>query len=285
MKILVLGGNGYLGKKTVQMLRADGADVVCTVRNVNEREAYDVDGAKAISSSTADILDAMRDAKYDYVINTICRYGRAGTGYDEITESNLVYPLQVLDALTGNGVTDFMTIGTGLKDDTNLYSFSKSKFSEFGRFYSHDRNINFTVLKPEMFYGYDEPGGRFLPDMIRKMKKGEPVETTIGTQHRDIIRIEDVVKAISIVIRSDLKGYNEIPVGTGEAPSISEIVDYIWEQTGRRSVVNKGAVPMRRNEPDSVADISVISRLAEWKPVSWQDGLLEMINKTEVDGI
>lgn len=285
MKVLVLGGNGYLGKKTVQMLRANGADVVCTVRDDNVRGAYDVEGAKAVSPAAGDVLDAMRDTKYDYVINTVCRYARGGSSYEEIIEANLVYPLQMLDALADNGVTDFVTMGTGLKNDTNLYSFSKSKFSEFGRFYSYDRNINFTELKPEMFYGYDEPRGRFLPDMVYKMKRGEPVETTIGTQRRDIIRVSDVVEAIKIVLLSELKGYNEIPVGTGEAPSISEITDYIWEKTGRRSAVNKGAIPMRRNEPDSVADISVISRLAEWKPVAWQDGLLEMINKTEVDEI
>ena len=104
------------------------------------------------------------------------------------------------------------------------------------------------------------------------------VDVTLGTQHRDIISVDDIIVAIEAIIGSDLKGYQEISVGTGIAPTISELVDYIWEETGRKSTVNKGAVPMRDNEPDSVGDNTVLESLTEWRPVYWKTGIREMIN-------
>lgn len=62
------------------------------------------------------------------------------------------------------------------------------------------------------------------------------------------------------------------------APAISEIVDFIWDETGRRSIVNKGAVPMRKDEPDSVADTRILDTTHEWYPVFWKDGLRKMID-------
>ena len=140
----------------------------------------------------------------------------------------------------------------------------------------------FNSLLLEMFYGADEPKNRFLASVIQKMIRGENVDTTIGTQHRDIIAAEDILKAIDIVMESDLSGFNEIPVGTGVAPSISEIVDFIWNETGKISKINKGAIPMRPDEPDCVADTSVISSIAEWNPTYWKDGLRNMIDKMQV---
>ena len=130
-----------------------------------------------------------------------------------------------------------------------------------------------------MFYGSEEPDDRFLPTVIRKMINGEEVSITLGTQKRDIIFSEDVASAVLKIISADLKGYNEIPVGTGISPSISEIVNYIWEETGRKSKVNYGAIPMRPNEPDCVADITKIQKICDWHPMHWKAGIKRMISE------
>jgi CDP-paratose synthetase len=111
------------------------------------------------------------------------------------------------------------------------------------------------------------------------MLSGEAINTTLGLQKRDIIAVSDVMTAIGNVMHSDLHGYHEIPVGTGIAPTISEIVDYIWEETGEKSIVNKGAVPMRKNEPNCIADTELLRQIGQWTPVFWKDGLKQMINE------
>lgn len=104
---------------------------------------------------------------------------------------------------------------------------------------------------------------------------------TLGTQRRDIISVEDIIKAVITVFHSDLHGYHEVPVGTGIAPTISEIVDFIWEETGKKSKLNKGAVPLRKNEPDCVADITKISSIGPWNPIPWKQGIKQMIEIME----
>ena len=78
-----------------------------------------------------------------------------------------------------------------------------------------------------------------------------------------------------------MKGYIDVPVGTGIAPSISEIIDYIWNETGRKSVINKGVIPMRPDEPDCIADITVINNICKWEPIFWKEGIRKMINQLE----
>lgn len=134
-----------------------------------------------------------------------------------------------------------------------------------------------------MYYGFDEPQDRFIPAIIRKMICGDIVNTTYGTQLRDIIAVEDVVNLIVEIIYRQLRGFNSIDIGTGTAPAISELVDFIWEKTGRKSVVNKGAIPMRPNEPNCIADMSIVHRILDYKPIYWKDGINKMIDDIRRD--
>ena len=283
MDFLILGGSGYIGSKITRELVKDGHTVVCTKRATSNTSRLDdlADKIKWIPASIDGVESAMQYMQFDYVLNMVCNYGRTNVLYDGVIDANIEFPLKVLNTIVEHGTKKYLTIGTGLPDELNMYSFSKKMFGEFGKFYVDNHGITFNSLLLEMFYGADEPRNRFLPSVIHKMINGEIVETTVGTQKRDIIAAEDILKAINMVIYSDINGYNEIPVGTGVAPTISEIVDYIWEETGKKSEVRKGAVPMRNNEPDCVADTTLLGSLGEWNPTPWKIGIKNMIKQME----
>lgn len=283
MNVLILGGNGYIGSKVTREIVNAGHSVVCTKRAKSNLSRIDdiVDKIKWIPASIDSVESASQYMKFDYVLNLACNYGRGNVLYDDVLSANLEFPLQVLNTVVERGTKKYLTIGTGLPDELNMYSFSKKMFSEFGRFYVEKHGITFSSLLLEMFYGADEPRNRFLPSVIEKMIKGDVVETTLGTQKRDIIASDDIVKAIMMVFNSDIEGFHEIPVGTGVSPSVSEIVDYIWEETGKESRVIKGAIPMRKNEPDCVSDNSVLKSIGEWNPIPWKEGLRTMIKQME----
>lgn len=283
MTVLVLGGNGYLGSKVTRELIKAGNTVVCTKRVSSDTTRLDdlSKQIKWIPASIDGIESASQYMNFDYVLNMVCNYGRTNVLYDEVIEANIEYPLKALNTVVEHGTKKYLTIGTGLPDELNMYSFSKKMFSEFGRFYVEKHNVTFSSLLLEMFYGADEPKDRFLPSTILKMIKGEVVKTTVGTQKRDIIAAEDIVKAILLVVNSNIQGYNEIPVGTGVAPTIYEIVDYIWETTGKKSDIVRGAIPMRKDEPDCVADTTLLKKLGEWNPIPWKIGIYNMIKQME----
>lgn len=229
MNILILGGNGYLGSKVVKRLVQEGHYLTGTNRKKSDlTRLKDLDCVIYWIPASADAVEqAVHDLKFDWVINMACSYGQEQLLYDRILESNVEFPLKVLNIAAQNKIPNFLTIGTGLPAELNMYSFSKKILSEFGRFYSSKHEINFYNLCLEMFYGADEPVNRFLPSVIHNMLMGKEINTTIGTQHRDIISVQDIVQAVTMVIKIDKKGYHEIPVGTGIAPMVSEIIDFI----------------------------------------------------------
>lgn len=283
MNILVLGATGYLGSKVVHFLLEEYQDVklICTVRK-NSNNLYRLedikDKIKIVPTSVDAIIALMEYESIDVIINMVTNYGRSNILYDGVIETNIELPLNVLNLSANKGVKQFITIGTGLPDLFNMYSFSKSMLSEFGKFYVEKLKINFIDLKLEMFYGDDEPRDRFIPNTIERMIDGKNVMTTLGTQRRDIVSVNDVLLSIRMVLDKKPTGYLQIPIGSGCAPTIREIVEYIWEKTDRKSFVDYGSIPMRENEPDCIPDLSEIMKLGEWNPVFWKDGLDKMIN-------
>lgn len=273
----MLGGTGYLGSKVAKRLIKDGHNVTSTKRITSDLSRVKTNKINWIPASIDAIETATRYQNFDCIINMVCNYGRSNVLYDNVVEANLEFPLKVLNQAVEQGITNFVTIGTGLPEELNMYSFSKKMFSEAGRFYVDKHGINFYNMKLEMFYGSDEPVNRFLPSVVHNMLNGEVVDSTLGTQKRDIIAVDDIVEAIVMVINSDLKGYQEIPVGTGVAPTISEVIEYIWDETGNIAKWNKGTVPMREGEPDCIADTTILKSLGKWEPLDWKLGIHNMI--------
>ena len=281
MNILILGGNGYLGSKVLAALLAESQHtIICAVRRDSSfTRIQNIENILTIPASVEAVEAITRYTTIDTVLNFACCYGKENILYSDVIEANIEYPLRILNCVTKHGCKRFLTIGTGLPDNLNMYSFSKKMFSEFGNFYAENHGIDFLNIKLQMFYGPDEPKDRFIPCLILKMLNGEDVDVTLGMQHRDIIFIDDVIKAIIAVFRSELHGYQEVSVGTGIAPTISELVDYVWQETGKLSLVKKGAVPMRPNEPDCIADNTKLCSITQWNPIGWQQGIRIMINE------
>lgn len=277
MNILILGGNGYLGSKVVNYLICEGHKITCTKRETSDISRLEGKKVNWIPASVEAVTAAMGFEQFEWVLNMACNYGRSTILYENVLEANIEFPLRVLNKAAEYKVKNFLTIGTGLPERFNMYSFSKSIFGSFGAFYVEKQGINFYDLKLQMFYGADEPSDRFISLVVHNMLMGKEVNTTLGTQKRDIIWVEDIVRAVAMVLHANISGYHEVPVGTGVAPSISEIVEYIWEETGFCAELNKGAIPMRENEPDCVADTSFLSGIGKWNPVYWRTGLHRMI--------
>ena len=261
MKIIVLGSTGYLGGNIVKRLVADGHDVYCVVRQTSDLSRICHLPVKYIISSYDQIELTFKTEKIDWIINGVCTYNQNARLYEDMFQANLIFPLTVMNLAMRYGVENFVTIGTGLPDDFNVYSYTKSKLSEMGRFFSQRSEIKFYDLKLEMFYGGDfEPDSRFLRSMIGKLAANETILLTSGTQKRDLIRVEDVLEILSGIISGKIvleDHYNLLPVGTGENHSIREIIEFLKEQLGSSSELVFGARPDREGgEPDTLADMS-----------------------------
>lgn len=271
MNIMVLGAGGYLGRKLCDYLQIQGHIVAKVMRNISDAEKSKK--TKIIYASIEDIQKNFEQNTFDWVINCAVTYEKKETKQHEIVNTNLVFALQVLNCAIECGVKNFMTIDTGLPKELNLYSFTKKQFAEFGNFYSYKYNITFLNICLEMFYGADEPQDRFLTYCCNKMLKNEELLLTIGTQKRDIIHIDDVCVAINLLLNTELTGFHCIPLGSGQAVSIHELLEYMSEIMDSKSKLIFGAIPARENEPDCIANMDFLYSIGFNLKYPWKEGI------------
>ena len=274
MKILITGGTGYLGSHLVHQIYKSGNKIACVVENQenlgrleNLKKEIKVIPVESMSSEIPKFSP-------EVVIHTACVYSREGISEQDVFKGNLLFPLEVLQIARASGVKKWINTATSLPSMISSYALAKSQFVQWGRFYAENGAITFVNLQLEHFYGKDAPTSNFLSWVIGKLKKNEPLDLTIGTQRRDFVFIDDVLHVYDAVLNRDFEeDYIEIPVGTGEAPSVREVVEYLKELIGSESELHFGAVPMRREEPDSHCDIKMLQNIGVQPLVKWKTGL------------
>lgn len=270
MRIVLLGGTGYLGSQILQQLEYNKHDILCITR---QPEKYT--GDKNIEY--CNLLSAesrIRNFRPEIFFSAVGRYLKGEAAEWEVMEANFEVPGRILQACVMAGAKRGIAIGTALPDDFNMYTFSKKLLADLGQWYAGQRRIEFINVRLEMFYGIGEPKERFLPWAMQKMFHGEDVPLTCGTQRRDMIYIEDVVDNVCSLLETDMsKRYADIPLGTGEAPSIREVIEYLYDLTGSHPRLLFGEVPMRLNEPDTVADKKEMNKWGLKTRYSWREGL------------
>lgn len=275
--ILLLGATGYLGGNIAVSLCNAGYEVICVVRRTSDLSRLRNLDVTLISNEPGEIDLTLRTKKIDWIINGVCTYKANDTLYGDILESNIIFPLTVLNLAVKYCVKNFITMGTSLPDDFNLYSYTKKKFSEFGEYLSARDGINFIDLQLEMFYGgLFEPNNRFISSCRVKLQKNDPLDLTAGTQKRDMIRVEDISAIIcKLVELKYVNGYRSLPIGSGEQHPIKDVIQFMHDAIGSSSELNFGAIPSRKGEPDTVADISWYDDIGYKLQFSFFEGLKE----------
>lgn len=281
MRIVVLGGTGYLGSKVIRKLVQIGHSVLLLKRQ--ESSMKNLDGVlDKIDAIDIDEVDLYTLRRYDVFFNAACRYARNGTPDEAVFEANYVVPQKVFYKCQEANIGRFITIGTGLPDAYNAYSFSKKQFSDMLKWYVKRCNKNIKIqvcnIELENFYGEDEPKNRFIPGTIEKLKRNEKILLTEGTQIRDFIYVEDVIDVIvGLIEYEQLPEYMDFPLGTGEGVQIREIIKYLKMLIGSTSELCFGAVEGRKNEPDSVAECSKLNEFGFTIKYDWKTGMKKMI--------
>lgn len=281
--VLVVGGTGYLGRKVLRKLCRQGFDVTCTyLQGENYQSLMDDINLNFLECNINSIKYELENKQYDWIMNFAALYEKKDTKVLDIVNVNSILGLQLLALACDYHIKNFLTIDTSLPEELNLYSYTKKKVASFGKYVSEKYGVNVMNLQPEMFYGDDEPRGRFIPSCIDRMKRGEILELTEGTQLRDIIYVTDVVEIIMKIISKVPKGYNDIPIGTGEGVTIREIIEYIHKSIGSKSELRFGAVEARKNEPDCIADVDKLYNIIgdyDFK-YNWKSGLEHAIKES-----
>jgi len=298
MKILVVGGAGYVGSICVELL-LDGAHEVAVFDNLTEghRRAVD-DRAAFIEGDLSDrekIEAALSSTRTEAVMHFAANalVGESMRDPSKYFRNNVASGLNLLDAMVATGVQRLIFSSTcaifGLPervpiDETlprrpiNPYGESKLVFEKILRWYDQIHGLRFVSLRyfnaagASANFGEDHRVETHLIPNVLKVALGQKprveiygtdYETPDGTCVRDYIHILDLAQAHILALDSPKSEFYNL--GTGGGSSVREVIDAARKVTGAK--IETVERPRRPGDPPRlIAASEKIERELAWRP-------------------
>jgi GDP-L-fucose synthase len=250
-RVVVTGGNGFLGKHLVRLLNEKNPGKIVVPR----RGDCDLRNMENCTRVTSDA---------DVVIHLAGNVG--GIGYNQenpgaLFYDNIMMGVQLMEAARLNKVAKFVALGTicaypkftpvpfmeenlwgGYPEETNApYGLAKKMLLVQSQAYRQQYGFNSIFLLPVNLYGpednFDPRSSHVIPALIRKMveaKEGEKDSVVIwgtGNASREFLYVEDCAEAILLAAEKYDKS-DPVNIGAGFEISIRELVEKIRTATG-----------------------------------------------------
>lgn len=302
MRILVVGGAGYIGSHVVKELLKTGHDVRVFD---NLSTGQEVNLFENIEFIKGDILDIPAIEKamegMDGVVHLAAKkaVGESMEKPDVYALNNLNGTINVLNAMVKNNVKYFVFSSTAavygmpsievLDEETplnpiNFYGFSKKMIEEVLSWYDHLKGIKFVSLRYFNAVGYDGEGDvkgleknpqNLLPIVMEtifgvreKMTVfGSDYPTKDGTCERDYIHVSDLASAHQLAFQYLVRENQSqiMNLGTGVAHSVKDMIEMTEKVTGRQVKYEMG--DRRAGDPAALMAVSKkANELLGWKP-------------------
>lgn len=285
--IFLTGGAGFLGTHLLATLHANNYKVLATTRgDLSALPSKLLDG-RTDWISAKDAVYVIEKSRPLAVIHLATNYGGESSLHDTLL-ANEAWPLSLLEASIRAGVHVFLNTDTFFAKPAFAYShmraytLSKSCFLAWGKHAVANTQTRFITLRLEHVFGENDKPTKFVPSLLRKLKRNELVEATEGHQRRDFIHADDVARAYISVLNhytSLDRQVDEFEVGTGRAVTVRSFVELAKSLCGSSSQLRFGGLPMRTNEiMESFADTTLLNRLG-WEPkLSLEAGLIQCMS-------
>lgn len=300
MKILVIGGAGYIGSHTARALRRAGHDVIIFDNLSTGYESL----AAGFELVKGDVLDPRTLAqvlpRVDAVMHFAARayVGESVSNPRRYFHNNVEGGLSLLNAALDAGVKKIIFSSTCAvygepakipieenipRQPVNPYGVSKLFFEQALEAYDRAYGFRFASLRYFNAAGADESGEigelhdpetHLIPLALRAAAGlgpelsvfGSDYPTPDGTCIRDYIHVNDLasvhVKALEHLAAG--KESFAVNVGTGKGASVREVLSAVEEVTGKR--VPHKIVPRRPGDPPAlVANPAKAQTLLQWK--------------------
>jgi GDP-L-fucose synthase len=252
MRVLVTGGEGFLGRRVVDRFLARGEEVL-----VPRRQEYDL-------TVDADAARAFADTRPDLVIHLAAEVGGIGANRanpGRYWYANLVMGARVLEQSRAAGVEKLLILGTvcsypkhtavpfreddlwkGYPEESNApYGVAKKALVVGAQAYREQYGLRAVSLLSANLYGpgdnFDLETGHVIPHLVRKMVEAEERDAREvvlwgdGTPTREFLYVEDCADAI-VLAADRYDGPEPVNLGTGREISIRELADLVAELTG-----------------------------------------------------
>jgi len=278
-KILVTGGNGFLGSHVVHELKNLNVKDIFTpaskdydLRNRTDckKVLKDIDVVFHLASTSGGIMflkERPAEAFYDNImmgVNLIHEAKEAGIEKLIITGAVSSYPKLAPIPFNEKNIWD------GYPDETNApYGIAKRTLLVQSQAYRQQFDFNSIILFLTNLYGpkdhFDPTSATVIPALINKIssaKKQTEKSVSIwgdGTPTRDFLYVQDAVRGLMLAAEKYDEGL-PINLGSDQETTINELVNLISKITGF-----KGQIKWDKSKPNGQPRRKVSNKLAEEK--------------------
>lgn len=281
-RILVTGGSGFIGRPVLTALAARGDEVLALSSREQPRSIRGVRWCR-LDLGEGDALEELVCELRPQQLLHLAWYVEHGRFWQ--ASENVVWverSLRLLRAFAQAGGQRAVMIGTCAEYDwrsaetplheassplvpATLYGAAKDSLRRLASAFADSRGLELAWARLFFLYGPGEPAERLVPSVIRSLLAGRPAATTLGTQRRDFMHVDDVAGALVALLHSSATG--AVNVASGRAAAVSEVVDLIGAATGRPELLRRGAQPERPGEPPLIAaDVRRLSQEVGYEP-------------------
>jgi len=302
MKVLVVGGVGYVGSHTVRLLLAQGHEVwVYDNLSLGHRES--VPAGRLIEGNLTDralLMQVMRDKEIEAVMH-FAAYALVGESVQHPAmyyQNNVIATFELLEAMRAVGVWRFVFSSTTatygqpekmpISEDTpqnpiNPYGFTKLVVERALADYAHAygfgvaalRYFNASGASSDASIGEDhDPESHLIPIVLQVALGQRPHISIFGTDYptedgtciRDYIHVEDLATAhLAALQKLQPNSVLQMNLGTGVGHSVQQVIEACRKITGH--AIPAVIAPRRAGDPAClIADSSKAQRELNWKP-------------------
>jgi len=248
MKILVTGGNGFIGSHLCEQLFKSGYDVTSLDIKFNSNTA-DIDCKKKVIDITNDsfLIDEIRN--FDLIVHlaAVSRVDDAQADPIRCFNINVIGVLKIIEAMKNTKSKLIFSssrevygepkkvpvVESDEKNPLTIYGSSKLAAEQLLKTYRKLYGLGYVTLRLTNVYGSprDLPQ-RVIPRFIEQSRKGEPFTINGGKQVIDFTFINDVVDGIEKVVKkissdeSEMFG-NDFNFSTGVGTSVGDLAKLI----------------------------------------------------------
>jgi nucleoside-diphosphate-sugar epimerase len=290
---LVVGATGFVGAALARRLIAEGVRVAGLVRPQSSRaRPRDLPGVELIELTdfrAESLTAALRQVRPELVYNLAAHGVSAGGGdVEAMLRSNVELVVELVRAAAEVGSVGVVHTGScfeyaaspandDLTEDDPLRPFSlygATKAASVLLAEGLARHLGVALATMRLFgvYGPGESPERLVPCLVQKLREGEPVDLTEGTQVRDLLYVEDAAEAFwrAGCRLPALAGRGPFNVCSGRGVSVCEIGNLVAEHLQcPPELLRWGARPDRPGEPERiVGDPRRFRAATGWTPTT-----------------
>lgn len=268
-RILVTGATGFIGSHLVKKLVQQGIQTYVIVRDLRKAEECFAEVLQdiviyRIENSVYLLVKFLQTEKIDGVIHLATKYITESCAEDieDLVESNILFGMQILEAMKLAGVRKFINIGSSWQhynhnnyNPVNLYAATKQAFEDILHYYTQAEGIHTITLEIYDTYGSKDNRNKIINCWKQNSLKKEKIKLSLGEQKLDYVFIEDVVEAIlqAIKIIYNLSNNDKIyekkyAVSSENAYTLKEIAQVFEQVYGTKLQIVWGAIPYRKRE-------------------------------------